>query len=475
MTSRNLTATFRFCFVSSRFSSLFPLFPPKKTQCVSSPLPVITVSFLLYLVVFFCVKPPSSRLYSLLPPLVRPVSTFSTLLPRTWVGRSTRRFTRRLSSSAPRRTIRCVFSVIFQHHHTSPIPIHTHTIVTLLTDLPPSTIQCLSVQCIYCQQIRAKNTSRQKQHLLECPGLRGHPSAPQPQAQSAQATANGINAANGYPPTPNGPTAAATGAGPGPGTALPTPNGPIMSNGVNPHATPMQTPLPNMSGRGTLSTPGAPPTAGAGSSTGTTSQQGSRATPKPKQKAPAATSLPSPPLDDVHAAFVEFRAKEEDKVRGFGHFSPYGNNAMSGNHDLTGKPQCLSVQCIYCQQVRAKNTSRQRQHLLECPTYLSVMKDSIPANNLLHTFPEGEVARSLQLPTPTLELDFRMSIKMNPRVSVGQTLWGQRDWVSFIGGQWAGRWGKGIILVRFPSSSIVQSLTKPSLEGKILKSSLKIP
>jgi hypothetical protein len=106
------------------------------------------------------------------------------------------------------------------------------------------------------------------------------------------------------------------------------------------------------------------------------------------------------------------------------------------------------VQCIYCQQVRAKNTSRQRQHLLECPTYLSVMKDSIPANNLLHTFPEGDVARSLQIPAPSLELDFRMSIKMNPKVSVGPSVWGQREWVSFIGGQWAGRWGKGIVLVR---------------------------
>ena len=76
------------------------------------------------------------------------------------------------------------------------------------------------------------------------------------------------------------------------------------------------------------------------------------------------------------------------------------------------------------------------------------MKDSIPANNLLHTFPEGDVARSLQIPAPSLELDFRMSIKMNPRVSVGQSIWGQRDWVTFIGGQWAGRWGKGVILVR---------------------------
>lgn len=223
----------------------------------------------------------------------------------------------------------------------------------------------------------------------------------------------------------------------------------MMSNGVNPHATPMQTPLPNMSGRGAaaaaaaLSTPGAPPTGGPGSSSGTASQQGSRPTPKPKPKT-STPSLPAPPLDDVHAAFVEFRAKEEDKVRrGFG--SLMGKSSSDNN--LTGDPQCLSVQCIYCQQVRAKNTSRQRQHLLECPTYLSVMKDSIPANNLLHTFPEGDIARSLQIPAPSLELDFRMSIKMNPRVSVGPSLWGQRDWVSFIGGQWAGRWGKGIILV----------------------------
>ncbi|GFF45414.1 UPF0311 protein blr7842 [Aspergillus udagawae] len=283
--------------------------------------------------------------------------------------------------------------------------------------------KCLSVQCIYCQQIRAKNTSRQKQHLLECPGLRG-------QNQTAQSAPNGISAANGYPATPNGAAATAPGAGPGPGTgALPTPNGPMMTNGVNPHATSMQTPLQNMQGRAALPTPG-PPT---GPASATSSQQPTRATPKSKPKT-STSNLPAPPLDDVHAAFVEFRAKEEDK--------------------------CLSVQCIYCQQVRAKNTSRQRQHLLECPTYLSVMKDSIPANNLLHTFPEGDIARSLQIPAPTLELDFRMSIKMNPKVAVGPSIWGQRDWVTFIGGQWAGRWGKGIVL---PGGQDSQVVTKESI------------
>jgi hypothetical protein len=75
------------------------------------------------------------------------------------------------------------------------------------------------------------------------------------------------------------------------------------------------------------------------------------------------------------------------------------------------------------------------------------MKDSIPANNLLHTFPEGDIARSLQIPVPSIELDFRMSIKLNPKIAIGNSLWGSRDWLSFVGGQWAGRWGKGIILV----------------------------
>ncbi|EPS28510.1 hypothetical protein POX_f07596 [Penicillium oxalicum] len=281
--------------------------------------------------------------------------------------------------------------------------------------------KCLSVQCIYCQQIRAKNTSRQKQHLLECPGLRGHPNAPQPN-QPSQAP-NGIPSSNGYPGTPSGPTATP---GPGGPATMPTPNGNLMSNGVNPHATPLQTPLQNLN-RPPMATPG-PPTGPSGSAP--PSAAPSRPTPKPKSKS-ANSNLPAPPLDDVHAAFVEFRAKEEDK--------------------------CLSVQCIYCQQVRAKNTSRQRQHLLECPTYLSVMKDSIPANNLLHTFPEGDVARSLQIPAPTLELDFRMSIKMNPKVTVGQSIWGGREWVSFLGGQWAGRWGKGIVL---PGGQDTQIVTK---------------
>ncbi|EEH09356.1 conserved hypothetical protein [Histoplasma capsulatum G186AR] len=89
--------------------------------------------------------------------------------------------------------------------------------------------KCLSVQCIYCQQIRAKNTSRQKQHLLECPALRGHNP---PHAQSAPT--NGVGAVNGYGAPPNGPAG-----GPGAGSAtatLPSASSSMMAHGVNPHS-----------------------------------------------------------------------------------------------------------------------------------------------------------------------------------------------------------------------------------------------
>ncbi len=72
-------------------------------------------------------------------------------------------------------------------------------------------------------------------------------------------------------------------------------------------------------------------------------------------------STPIPNLAAVHqadvaAAFLELTAKGGDRFQ--------------------------SVQCIYCRQVSAKNTSRQQEHLLECITYQTVMKESIPASDL---------------------------------------------------------------------------------------------
>ena len=219
---------------------------------------------------------------------------------------------------------------------------------------------------------------------------------------------------------------------------------------------------------------------------------------------------------DVHAAYVEFRAKETDKVKyyvSFPFFYTYSFlflicdtiillyytcyfpiNTPSILHQYTSETiqfindtiifitttntipyQCLSAQCIYCQSVRAKNTSRQRQHLLECPNYLSAMKEHNPDNPILHESINGTPAvtpssttkpakkrdhdtmigfqgdssasRTFPIPKPVLERDFQMSVQLNPKISVGPGIWGQRNWVGYISGHWNGRWGKGTVVV----------------------------
>jgi hypothetical protein len=243
----------------------------------------------------------------------------------------------------------------------------------------------MSVQCIYCQQVRAKNTTRQKQHLLQCTGyLNAHPDV----ALQASAVAAGG-------PAPDGSYA------------------PDDVSGQHTTLSFMPNPRINASPNQDQGRPSLGP-------------DGTPAPKKQKTKQSSGSNMPEIPLRDVHAAFVEFKAKEDDK--------------------------CISARCIYCNQVRAKNTSRQREHLLVCPGYQPVLKEKIPANHLRHQFDEDDVASSLAIPAPALNLDFRMSIRVKPKITVGGGAGnnGRQSWISCVGGQWAGRWGKGVLLVSNP-------------------------
>ena len=84
----------------------------------------------------------------------------------------------------------------------------------------------------------------------------------------------------------------------------------MMPTGVNPHANPMQTPMQGLP-RPSLPSQTGPPTLPGSAAPAPVVR--AHSTPKTKSR-PSASNLPAPPLDDVHAAFVEFRAKEEDKV-----------------------------------------------------------------------------------------------------------------------------------------------------------------
>lgn len=160
----------------------------------------------------------------------------------------------------------------------------------------------------------------------------------------------------------------------------------------------------------------------------------------------------------------------------------------------------MSAQCLYCQSVRAKNTSRQRAHLLECTHYLEAMKTHNPESPILHEAINGtplaatptpaskvpkkrdldtmvngfqgdstSINRTWPIPKPTLERDFQMSVQLNPKISVGHGIWGQRNWISYISGHWNGRWGKGTVVVSCPFFPFEE---KPSLDEIIATDSM---
>ena len=283
------------------------------------------------------------------------------------------------------------------------------------------------MQCRYCQQIRAKNTTRQRAHLLKCAAYRAaHPDAAifhQPEGDDALddsivgAPAISHNG-NSDPAGPDNSFAAQvqqpTNFDMADHTALGfTPNPRINSTPLVPtpaSAPPIHHPRPSLDG-----TPAAKKQkvgTGVRKSIGTTGSG-------------TGTGKPEIPLADVHAAFEEFKVNPEDKT--------------------------VSARCRYCNNTRAKNTSRQRDHLMTCAGYQDILRERIPANHLRYQFDEHDVASSLALPVPMLNLDFRLSIRVKPTLHLGESKFGDKAWVSCVGGQWAGRWGKGVVLVGLPS------------------------
>lgn len=75
---------------------------------------------------------------------------------------------------------------------------------------------------------------------------------------------------------------------------------------------------------------------------------------------------------------------------------------------------------------------------------------------------------ALSLPPPGLELDFRMSVTLNPRVSVGATPLGHRNWISFTGGSWSGSFGSGTVMPGGQDSQIIVADGSAKLETNYL-------
>ena len=75
---------------------------------------------------------------------------------------------------------------------------------------------------------------------------------------------------------------------------------------------------------------------------------------------------------------------------------------------------------------------------------------------LKQSFPPDTTASTLDLPVPKLDLDFRMSVSLNPKISLGDSgPWGARNWISFSGGVWTASWGKGTVVEGGQDSQVV--------------------
>ncbi|KAH6677876.1 hypothetical protein F5X68DRAFT_245652 [Plectosphaerella plurivora] len=84
--------------------------------------------------------------------------------------------------------------------------------------------------------------------------------------------------------------------------------------------------------------------------------------------------------------------------------------------------------------------------------------DSKPDRTLPEShLPPSLTSTSLPLPTPSLQLDFRIAVDLNPLLPVGSSPgpFGQRNWISFSGGSFAATWGTGTVVPGGQDSQLV--------------------
>lgn len=67
---------------------------------------------------------------------------------------------------------------------------------------------------------------------------------------------------------------------------------------------------------------------------------------------------------------------------------------------------------------------------------------------ILGGLPPGSLGQTVDLPVPRLVHDFRLSARLDRRIALGQSCWGERNWIGIRGGEWSAPWGKGKIVVR---------------------------
>ncbi|KAM7200182.1 hypothetical protein V8F20_005400 [Naviculisporaceae sp. PSN 640] len=306
-------------------------------------------------------------------------------------------------------------------------PRHADQLSRFFAELPVTAdtgAKCIRVQCLYCNEIKAKNTTRQKQHLANCkPYLLAHPEA------ALDADADGDDADGDG----DGPTGLSMGA---------DQYNPALGMGGTTNV--QFAPNPRINGN----------QPGVGSAEGPPRKKQKAAVKQPK-KSQTVADANDIPLATIHAAFEEFPAKPGDK--------------------------CATVRCRYCGQQRAKNTSRQREHLRACNDYQAV--NPTPAAPVVPTAPmtqqpngvNNNVEHLRNLQTPQLSFDFKLMAYFTPPESHNAPH-GDEQVYTMSKGKWTGRMGSGQVQAGRVTTFTRQGSVQRYVEGDFwLRTSDAVP
>lgn len=73
--------------------------------------------------------------------------------------------------------------------------------------------------------------------------------------------------------------------------------------------------------------------------------------------------------------------------------------------------------------------------------------------------PAGGLGQTITLAVPRLVHDFRLAANLERKIGLGQSCWGERNWIGICGGVWSATWGKGRIVVCLSFISFLFPLT----------------
>lgn len=82
----------------------------------------------------------------------------------------------------------------------------------------------------------------------------------------------------------------------------------------------------------------------------------------------------------------------------------------------------------------------------------------------------------IKIPKPKGTHDLRITVDLHPKISVGRSEWGQRNWIAFAGGRWTATWGRGTVEPGGQDSQLVTADYSARLETNyLLKTEDEVP